>query len=110
VRRLGVGGEDEEFIVAFDANSADHNRQVAWPLRFAGNSLGGGPKRIDIREVSFPAAESPEHRMGNHCSDRRPFAHRGLRYSGRERAAGVRKEAAHMDVELVLALATAELR
>jgi hypothetical protein len=39
VRRLGVGGEDRELIVAFDANSGDHDRQVAWALRLAGNSL-----------------------------------------------------------------------
>ena len=40
--------------------------------------------------------------MGDDRPDLRPFAHRDLRRSGRERAAGVGNEAAHVDVELVL--------
>ena len=44
VRRPGVGGEDQEFIVAVDANPGDHDRQVARALRLASNSLCGEPK------------------------------------------------------------------
>jgi hypothetical protein len=40
--------------------------------------------------------------VGDDRPDLRPFAHRDLRRDGRERAARIRKEAGHVDVELVL--------
>jgi hypothetical protein len=66
-------------------------------------SLGGEPKRIDARKNRSRDAICPKPCMRDDRPDLRPFAHRDFRRSGCERAAGVRKEAAHVDVELVLA-------
>ena len=109
VRRLGVGREDQEFIVPFHANPGDHDRQVARAVRLAPKLLGGQPKRIDVRQLRSRDAVSPEHRMGNDRADLRPFAHRDLGRGRRERAAGIRNKAAHVDVELVLSPDDAEL-
>src|ERR1700685_599256 len=65
MRRVGIGGEDQELIVAFDANPDDHDRQVARVLRLARNNLGSEPKRIDVRQVRSRNALGPERRMGD---------------------------------------------
>src|ERR1700722_7544191 len=87
-----VTGEAPELIVVFAALPAAQHRQSARVLRLASNNLGGEPERVDVRQVRFRDAVSPEHRMGDHRPDLRPFAHRDLWRSGRERGAGVRKE------------------
>src|SRR5882757_3630204 len=45
VRRLGVRREDQELIVALDANPDDHDRQVARAVRLVPKFLGGKPER-----------------------------------------------------------------
>jgi hypothetical protein len=102
VRRPGVRSKDQELIVAVDAHPGDRDRQVARAFRLGPELLGREPKRIDARKAGSRDAIGPEHRMGDDRPDLRPFAHRDLRRSRRERAAGLRNEAAHMDVELVL--------
>jgi hypothetical protein len=56
-RRLGVGGEDQEFIGAFDAKPGDRNRQVA---PGANKNLGGEPKRLDVRKVAINGQKAIE--------------------------------------------------
>src|SRR6478735_246492 len=103
VRRPGVGGENQEFVFAFDTNPGDPDRQVAWAIRLAREFLGGEPKRVGLCKVRFPDAVSPEHCVRDDRADLRPFAHRNLRRSSGKRAAGVWTETTQVDVELVLA-------
>ena len=107
VRRLGVGGEDQEFIVAVHANPGSTTTvEVARALSSCQQQLRRrASKRMDTRKVRSRNAICPEHRMaGTTGPNLRRIGPSGLsaQRPRARRTAGVRKEAAHVDVELVL--------
>ena len=99
---VGVGGQDQEVVVARDlyGNDGDHNvPAVANPVA---KIVGRERERLDCRKVGPPDAHRPEHGVRNDWTDLRPFPESEFRCDRPHRRVGVSNEAPDMDVKLIL--------